>query len=134
MLTEHQMLPRSPLQTSQDHFKESQRHKMGQVGREHSGSPGPTSLLREGDPRARGTAHLSAPFTSSCLLFFSVYFLPAFTSRIHIRYLERKKAIVQAHTLTFHSYGNFRFLHIFFHLQKYIQISLMSFTQNRHKG
>lgn len=87
----------------------------GQVGRNHSGLSGPTSLLREGVPKTHGTAHFSAPFTSSCLLFFSVYFLPAFTSRIHIRYLKRKKSIciLQAHTLTFHSYGNSRFLHIF---------------------
>ena len=65
---------------------------------------------------------------SICLLllhppvyFLPAYFLPAFTSRIHIRYLKRKKediCILQAHALTFHSYGNSRFLHIFFSLAK----------------
>lgn len=53
--------------------------------------------------------------------FFPAYFLPAFTSRTHIRYLKRKKediCIPQAHALTFHPYGNSRFLLFFFPLTK----------------
>lgn len=84
----------TPLQTTQEHFKESQNYRRVRLEGNHSGSSGPTSLLRECVPKTHGTAYLSAPFTSSCLLFFSVYFLPAFTSRIHISYLKRKKAFV----------------------------------------